>query len=74
MLRLARYVVRDGYHRSFGLVSRGITRIPAYVRDFTTAEDLAPAGPLPRRTLPRSTWLGDRPLLRDYEEFEAGTG
>lgn len=59
-----RYVLRDGYHRSFGLLSRGITRVPAYVRDFATAEELVPAG-----TLPRSAWLGNRPpLLRDYHD------
>jgi hypothetical protein len=60
-----RYVLRDGHHRAFGLLSRGITRVPAYVRDFTTAEGMAPAG-----TLPRSVWLGDRPppLLRDYHD------
>jgi len=64
-----RYVLRDGHHRCFGLLSRGITRAPAYVRDFTSAEELAPGGTLPRRTLPRSTWLGDRPpLLRDYHD------
>ncbi|HTU76354.1 MAG TPA: hypothetical protein VMG38_22785 [Trebonia sp.] len=59
-----RYLLQDGYHRAFGLLSRGITRVPAYVRDFATADDLAPAG-----MLPRSTWLGDRPpLLRDYHD------
>jgi hypothetical protein len=59
-----RYVLRDGHHRAFGLLSRGIIRVPAYVRDFVTAEDLAPAG-----TLPRSAWQGDRPpLLRDYHD------
>lgn len=59
-----RHVLVDGYHRAFGLLSRGMTRVPAYVRDFTTAEDVAPAG-----TLPRAAWLGDRPpLLRDYHD------
>jgi hypothetical protein len=59
-----RYVLRDGHHRSFGLLSRGITRVPAYVRDVAAAEDLAPAG-----MLPRSAWPGDRPpLLRDYHD------
>jgi len=53
-----------GTHRSFGLLSRGITRVPAYVRDFTTADDLAPA-----ETVPRNAWLGDRPpLLRGYHD------
>lgn len=59
-----RLVLRDGYHRSFGLLSRGITRVPAYVRDFDTTEGLAPAG-----MLPQGAWLGDRPpLLRDYHD------
>jgi hypothetical protein len=29
-----RHVLRDGYHRAFGLLQRGITRVPAFVRDF----------------------------------------
>jgi hypothetical protein len=59
-----RYVLRDGNHRAFGQLSRGITRVPAYVRDVSTAEDVAPAG-----TLPPSAWLGDRSsLLRDYHD------
>jgi hypothetical protein len=59
-----RYVPRDGYHRAFGLLSRGITRAPAFIRDFDTAENLAPAG-----MLPENTWLGDRPpLLGDYHD------
>jgi hypothetical protein len=59
-----RYLLRDGYHRAFGLLSRGITRVPAFIRDFDTAENLAPAG-----MLPQNTWLGDRPpLLRDYHD------
>jgi hypothetical protein len=61
-----RYVLRDGHHRSFGLLNRGITRVPAYVRDFATAEELVPAE---TETLPRSAWQGDRPpLLRDYHD------
>jgi hypothetical protein len=59
-----RYVMRDGYHRAFGLLSRGITRVPAYLRNFDTTENLAPAG-----MMPQATWLGDRPpLLRDYHD------
>jgi hypothetical protein len=59
-----RLILRDGYHRSFGLLSRGITHVPAYVRDFDTTENLAPAG-----MLPQNTWLGDRPpMLRDYHD------
>ncbi|MEV6831871.1 hypothetical protein [Amycolatopsis sp. NPDC051102] len=59
-----RYVLRDGYHRAFGLLSRGISFVPAFVRDFDTREGLAPAG-----MLPESAWLGERPpLLTDYHE------
>src|SRR5204862_4193 len=59
-----RYVLRDGYHRAFGLLSRGITSVPAFIRDFDTAENLAPAG-----MLPHSAWLGQRPpVLRDYHD------
>lgn len=59
-----RYVLRDGYHRAFGLLGRGITHAPVYVRDFDTTENLAPAG-----MLPHGAWLGDRPpLLRDYHD------
>lgn len=43
-----RLVLRDGYHRSFGLLSRRITHVPAYVRDYDTTENLAPAGMLPQ--------------------------
>lgn len=59
-----RYVMRDGYHRAFGLLSRGISRVPAYVRNFDTTENLAPVG-----MMPQATWLGDQPpLLRDYHD------
>jgi hypothetical protein len=61
-----RYLLRDGHHRSFGLLSRGITRVPAYVRDVFSAEELVPGE---TETLPRGAWLGDRPpLLRDYHD------
>jgi hypothetical protein len=59
-----RLILRDGYHRSYGLLSRGITRVPAYIRDFDTTENPAPVG-----MLPHGAWLGDRPpLLRDYHD------
>lgn len=59
-----RCVLRDGYHRAYGLLNRGITRVPAFIRDFDTVENLAPAG-----MLPHSAWLGDRaPTLHDYHD------
>src|SRR5439155_2240007 len=39
-----RYILRDGHHRAFGLLGRGITRVPAFIRHFDTPENLAPAG------------------------------
>jgi len=57
-----RYVLRDGYHRSFGLLARGIHVVPACVRDFGAAElGVSPAmfGP--------DVYLGERPpLLADF--------
>jgi hypothetical protein len=52
-----RHMLRDGHHRTFGLLARGITRVPAFIRDFDILENLAPAG-----MLPHGDWLGDRPL------------
>ncbi len=33
-----RYVLRDGYHRAYGLLARGITHAPAFVRDYGVSE------------------------------------
>jgi hypothetical protein len=58
-----RYILRDGYHRSYGLLQRGITHVPAFVRDFSTVEELAfPAG-----LLPQDAYVGPHPAtLSDY--------
>ncbi len=58
-----RYLLRDGYHRAFGFLSRGINLVPAFVREFATYEELA----LPPGMLPQEAFLGERPpTLRDY--------
>lgn len=58
-----RYLLRDGYHRTYGLIKRGITKIPALVRDFNSLEEVG----LPPGLLPQDAYLGDRPaLLEDY--------
>lgn len=58
-----RYLLRDGYHRAFGFLSRGITNVPAFVRLFASYDELA----LPAGMLPQDSFLGDRPpTLRDY--------
>jgi hypothetical protein len=58
-----RYMLRDGYHRSYGLLRRGISHVPVFYRDFPTFEDLA----LPAGMLPQDAYLSDRPAkLPDY--------
>jgi hypothetical protein len=59
-----RHFLRDGYHRAFGLLSRGITVVPAFVRDITRFEELVPD---PRAMLPQDSYQGQRPpVLTDY--------
>jgi hypothetical protein len=59
-----RYYMRDGYHRAFGLLSRGISVVPAFVRDIGAFEELVPD---PRTMLPQDSYLGQRPpVLADY--------
>jgi hypothetical protein len=57
-----RYVLRDGYHRAYGLLARGINVVPAFVRDFGVA-DLGVSSGL----FGTDVYLGDRPpLLPDF--------
>jgi len=59
-----RHFLRDGYHRAFGLLSRGITIVPAFVRDITVFEELVPD---PRTMLPQDSYQGQRPpVLTDF--------
>jgi hypothetical protein len=61
-----RYVLRDGYHRAYGLLARGITRAPAFVRDFGVGELGAGAG-----LFGTEVYLGDRPpSLPDFLDDE----
>ena len=58
-----RYFLRDGYHRAYGLLSRGITHVPALVREFPNIESVK----LQPGNLPQDAFLGERPpLLPDY--------
>jgi len=58
-----RYLLRDGYHRSLGLLSRGFTRVPVLHRAFNEFENLG-LGP---GMLPELAYLGAQPpLLADY--------
>jgi hypothetical protein len=57
-----RYVLRDGYHRSYGLLARGIDVVPACVRDFGTA-DLGVSAAM----FAPEVYLGERPpVLADF--------
>jgi hypothetical protein len=61
-----RYVLRDGYHRAYGLLARGITSAPALVRDFGVGA--LGTGP---GLFATDIYLGDRPpLLRDFLDDE----
>ena len=54
-----RHYLRDGYHRAFGLLSRGITdRCPRSSGTSSVFEELVPD---PRTMLPQDGYLGDRP-------------
>jgi hypothetical protein len=56
------FLLRDGYHRAFGLLRRGISVVPAFVLDFGLQELGLPSG-----MLPQGAYLGDRPpILPDY--------
>lgn len=58
-----RLLLRDGYHRSLGLLAQGITHVPVLFRDFGQFEPLG-LGP---GMLPEASYLGDRPpFLADY--------
>jgi hypothetical protein len=63
-----RHYLRDGYHRALGLLSRGITLVPAFVRDITAFEELVSD---PRMMLPQDSYRGLRPpILPDYLDDE----
>jgi hypothetical protein len=58
-----RHFLTDGYHRAFGFVSRGITRVPVFTRRANHIEELG----LPPNILPQEAFLGLRPpFLPDY--------
>ena len=57
------YILRDGYHRAFGLLSRGISSVPVLYRELPDLQ-LPTAGP---GLFDPAVYLGERaPLLTDY--------
>ena len=58
-----RLLLRDGYHRSLGLVAQGITRVPVLFREIGQFDALG-LGP---GMLPEASYLGERPaFIADY--------
>jgi hypothetical protein len=58
-----RLLLRDGYHRAYGLLRRGITHAPVFLREFSRFEDLR----IPPGMLSQDAFLGSRPpTLADY--------
>ncbi len=56
-------ILRDGYHRAFGLLMAGIRRVPAFVQHYANWE----AAGMPMGLLAKSQCLGPQPpLLTDY--------
>jgi hypothetical protein len=65
-----RAILRDGYHRAYGFLSRGITHVPALTRKMEVIEDLMPPGTF----LPHDSYPGVRPpLLPDYLDDRVAT-
>jgi hypothetical protein len=65
-IQVARYrdlcLLRDGYHRAYGFLGRGIYEVPVFVREFQTFDEFRVAG-----MLPQDAYLGERPpYLTDY--------
>lgn len=57
------YLLRDGYHRAYGLIKQGITRVPVFFREFATSGDLS----LPPGLFSHDVFLGGcPPTLSDY--------
>ena len=62
-----RFVLRDGYHRSIGLLARGIHNAPVLFREFSQYDDLG----MGHGMLQGHAYLGNRPaLLKDYLDEE----
>lgn len=57
-----RYFMRDGNHRAMGLIGADIHRVPAFVKQVASIEELVPAN-----MLPQAAYRGSRPpYLPDY--------
>lgn len=58
-----RFLLRDGYHRSLGLLTRGVSKVPVLYKEFSEYDDLG----LGQGMLTPEAYLGKYPpLLSDY--------
>lgn len=58
-----RTLLRDGYHRAVGLLARGITRVPAFFKEFQSVAELS----LPPGLFSHEVYMSAHPpLLPDY--------
>lgn len=58
-----RALLRDGYHRAVGLIARGITRVPAFFKEFQSVAELG----LPPGLFSHEVYMSAHPpLLPDY--------
>jgi len=58
-----RLLLRDGYHRAYGLLKRGITKAPVFFREFQTFDQLG----LPSGLLSQAVYMGEHPpMLQDF--------
>jgi hypothetical protein len=65
-----RFILRDGYHRAYGFIRRGITTVPAFVRSYPTYDELA----IPQGMLSQDAFLGERPpTLADYDDDDVAS-
>jgi hypothetical protein len=59
-----RYILRDGYHRTYRLIAAGVVTVPAFVRRFADDES-----PFRSGMLPEAIYCGERPpTLADYHD------
>jgi len=59
-----RWLLRDGYHRAYALLTRGITRVPCVIVQISTLQDLGAVRP---GFVGGEVLLGDRPpLVADF--------
>jgi hypothetical protein len=64
-----RFILRDGYHRAYGLLRSGISVVPSFVREFPSVDGLLLNG-----LMPAALFLGAKPpVLADFFDDAVST-